>query len=58
MKGISCIRKAFQGFHKLALQKELWENIEWNATAAKDIWKHAKIDTFIHRDLRVCQRNL
>lgn len=35
------ITQAWNDFHKLASQKELYQNIDWSSKAAQDIWGHS-----------------
>jgi hypothetical protein len=49
------IIEAFRDFQKLAQQKELWENIDWNAAAAKEIWGHSENDRKAVQDDRKLQ---
>ena len=37
---VKSIREAYDDFQKLAKQKALWEDIDWESQAAKEIWGH------------------
>ncbi|KAL9622665.1 MAG: hypothetical protein Q9160_002975 [Pyrenula sp. 1 TL-2023] len=46
------IVQAFQDFHMLANQKELYDNIDFEAPAAKDIWGHGTGANAVRDDIK------
>lgn len=46
------ITQAFQDFHMLANQKELYDNIDFDAPAAKDIWGHGAGSKVLRDDIK------
>lgn len=47
------IVETMQHFHKLADQKALWDNIDWDSPAAKEIWGHGAGDKAVFDNVKL-----